>query len=274
LLACYAVSDVRPNSLRTRWPWCSGAGVKGLSDTVIKAGVAFTKRLGDRVKFVTAPSTPRPSVVPGTSVTTSRCSSGLGNEYGCGMVPVRRATPSGVPLIHDATDPGGETDGNDAPTDPTALRKSDGALRGQGDADGESRAPDQEAGRRSFLARLGGRAVLLPLACVAALLIGFASVTAVLRLTDRPAPPDAKPVPTTAPPAAPAPAAAPAITTPPTSAAKARAVANEPTPPPPAPEPAPAPQAEAPETPPPPSTTTPSTTTPSTTTPTTTTPSP
>jgi hypothetical protein len=53
LLACYAVSDVRPNSLRTRWPWCSGAGVKGLSDTLIKAGVAFTKRLGDRVKFVT-----------------------------------------------------------------------------------------------------------------------------------------------------------------------------------------------------------------------------
>jgi hypothetical protein len=183
------------------------------------------------------------------------------------MLSVRRATASGVPNMDLATDPIGEIDGNDAPTDPIALHESDDTLRGKGDANGESRAPDQGAGRRSFFARLGGRAILLPLACAAALLVGFVSVTAVLRLTDRPAAPHAKPVPTTAQPVAPAPNSAPAIRTPPTSAARAQAVASEPTPPPPPPEPAPALQAEAPETPAPPSSLPPSTSTPSTSTP-------
>jgi hypothetical protein len=180
------------------------------------------------------------------------------------MVPVPRNTASVVRLMDDATDPVAKTGGDDAPTDPAALDEHAGA-GGQGD--GESPAPDQEAGRRSFFARIGGRGVVVPLACVAAFLVGFAFMTAVLRLTDDPGPPDAKPAPRTAHPGAPAPAAAPAIATQPTSAASAPAVESEP-PPPSAPEPAPAPQAETPEPSAPPSSVPPSTTTPNTTTPT------
>jgi hypothetical protein len=172
---------------------------------------------------------------------------------------------SGVPL-DEATDPAVQREADGALTDPATLGETNGAPRRLDDSHRESIEPaaDEEGGR-SFSSKIGGRAVLLPLACVAAFLVGFGSVTAVIKLTDRPAQSDAKPVPTTATPSL------PVITTPPTSAARAT-VASEPTPaapePVPAPEaaPAPAPRAGAAEPPPPSSSpTTVTTTTPSTT---------
>ena len=189
---------------------------------------------------------------------------------GSSIVAISQTSPSDVALGDEATDPVAPNDADGAPTDRAALRE-DGAPRPLDDAHPESvEAADEEDGRRSFFARIGGRAVVVPLACVAAFLVGFGSVAAVLRLTDEPGP-DAKPAPTTAPPAASAPAAAPGITTPLTSAARAPAAQSEPPPPAPeaAPAPASAPPAGASESPPPPSSspTTVPTTTPSTTTP-------
>jgi hypothetical protein len=135
-------------------------------------------------------------------------------------------------LVDEATEPAAQREADGARTDPAALPETGGAARPQDDADWETiEAADEQEARRSFFARVGGR-VVLPLACVAAFLVGFGSVMAVLSLDDGPAQPDTKAVPTTAPPSL------PAVTTPPTSAARA---ASEPTPP--LPEPVPSPEA-------------------------------
>jgi hypothetical protein len=156
-------------------------------------------------------------------------------------VPVSRVSERKAPLVDEATAP-------------IAPLGSDGAPQRQDDITAEStEAGADEESRKSFSQRIGNRAVLLPLACVTALLVGFASVTALLRLGDRPAQSDTKPVPTTAAPVAPSSAAAPAVTTPPASAASGPTVENES--PPPAPEsapPAPEPAPPAPESAPPP----------------------
>jgi hypothetical protein len=138
----------------------------------------------------------------------------------------------------------------DEATVPIALPVGNGAPQRQDDITAESARPAADEGnRRSFSQRIARRGVLLPLACVAALLIGFGSATALLRLGDRPTQSDTKPVPTTAVPVVPPSAAAPAVTTPPGSAISGPAVENEPTPP--------APPAEASEPPAPPPNTNP-----------------
>ena len=120
----------------------------------------------------------------------------------------------------------------DEATVPIALPVGSGAPQRQDDITAESVRPAADEGsRRSFSQRIVRRGVVLPLACVAALLIGFGSVAALLRLGDRPAQSDTKPVPTTAVPVVPPSAAAPAVTTAPASAASGPAVENEPTPP-------------------------------------------
>jgi hypothetical protein len=128
---------------------------------------------------------------------------------------------------------------------PVALPQDDTGPQRRDDITQEptEAAPDEEEGR-PFFQRIG-RAVWLPLACVAALLVGYGSTTVLLRVGDRPTQPGTKPAPTTAVPAAPPPssAAAPAVTTPPASTSPP-AVENEP--PPPAPEPAPPASAPAP----------------------------
>src|SRR5918994_5593655 len=126
-------------------------------------------------------------------------------------VPISRVSAREVPLA-------------DEPTDPIALPEADGAPQRQDDITAESAEPaaDEERGR-SFPHRTGGRAVLL-LAFAAALLVGFGTMTAVLRLADWPAQSDTKPVPTTGAPVVPPPSAAPAVTAPPTSAGGGPAV--------------------------------------------------
>ena len=147
--------------------------------------------------------------------------------------------PGLVPLVDEATEP-------------IALPDVDGASQRRDDITSESVRPAADEGsRRSFSQRIARRGVLLPLACVAALLIGFGSVAALLRIGDEPAQSDTKPAPTTAGPVVPPSTAAPAVTTPPASAAGGPAVENEPTPP--APPPAPAPATEGSESPAPPS---------------------
>jgi hypothetical protein len=117
-------------------------------------------------------------------------------------------------------------------TVPTALPVGNGAPQRQDDITAEwARPAADEGSRRSFFQRIARRGVVLPLACVAALLIGFGSVAALLRLGDRPAQSDTKPVPTTAAPVVPPSAAAPAVTTPPASATSGPTVENEPAPP-------------------------------------------
>src|SRR5215204_2226035 len=144
-------------------------------------------------------------------------------------VPVSPVTARGGPLVDEPTDPIGPPDAGDAP------QRHD-------DITAESTEPAADEEGRSLFARFGGRPVLLPLACVAALLVGFGSVTAVMKLTDRPAQSDAKPVPT-------APPSAPATTTVATTAPRTPAVQSEPLPPAPEPtpaaEPAPAPAPQA-----------------------------
>ena len=112
------------------------------------------------------------------------------------------------------------------------LPEADGAPPRQDDITAESARPAADEGsRRSFSQQIARRGVLLLLACVAALLIGFGSATALLRLGDRPTQSDTKPVPTTAGPVVPPSAAAPAVTTPPTSATSGPTIENEPAPP-------------------------------------------
>jgi hypothetical protein len=111
------------------------------------------------------------------------------------------------------------------------LSEANGAPQRQDDITAEwARPAADEETRRSFSQRIARRGVVLPLACVAALLIGFGSATALLRLDDRPAQSDTKPVPTTAVPVVPPSAAAPAVTTPPASATSGPTVENEPAP--------------------------------------------
>jgi hypothetical protein len=136
-------------------------------------------------------------------------------------------------------------------------------------------AGDSVAKHRVFRV-IGNRAVMVPLACIAALLVGFGSVTAVLRIGDEPAQSDVK-TPTTTAAGAPAPPSiAPPVDSPRAPAPSAPAVQSEPpaAEQPPIPQPAPAQPTPRPETdaPAPPSSA-PPTTTPQTTTPTTTTPS-
>jgi hypothetical protein len=125
--------------------------------------------------------------------------------------------PRLVPLVDEATNP-------------IAVPDADGAPQRQDDITAESARPAADEESRSFSQRIGSRGVLLTLACVAALLVGFGSVTALVRLGDRPAQSDTKPVPTTAGPVVPPSAAAPAVTTAPASAASGPAIENEPTP--------------------------------------------
>jgi hypothetical protein len=128
---------------------------------------------------------------------------------------------------------------------PVALPQDDSAPQRRDDIPQESTAAaaDEEEDR-PFFQRIGSRAVWLPLAFVAALLVGFGSMTVLLRVADWPGQSDTKPAPTTAVPAAPPPSAAgPAVTTPPASTSPP-AVENEPAPP--APEPAPPAAAPAP----------------------------
>ena len=130
-------------------------------------------------------------------------------------MPVSRLSARGVPV--------------DEATEPVALPGVDGAPQRQDDITAESAEPaaDEES-RRSFSQRIGSRKVLLALAWVAALFVGFGSMTVLLRLVDWPSQSDPKPVPTTATPVAPPSAAAPAVTTPPASAATGPTVENEP----------------------------------------------
>ena len=128
----------------------------------------------------------------------------------------------------------------DEATEPVALPEADGAPQRQDDITPEwtEAVPDEER-RRFFSHRIGSRAVWLPLVCVAALLVGFGIMTVLLRLGDRPAQSDTKPVPTTEAPLVPPPSAAPAVTAPPTSAAGSPAIENDPAPPAPPPVSAP-----------------------------------
>src|SRR4029453_14710354 len=120
-------------------------------------------------------------------------------------VPVSPVTARGVPLVNEPTDPIGPPDAGDAPQRPDDIT-----------AESTEPAADEES-RRSFSHR-GRRAVLISLACVAALLVGFGSVTVLLKLGDRPAQSDTEPAPTAAAPVAPEPAAGPSPTTTPTHA--------------------------------------------------------
>ena len=189
---------------------------------------------------------------------------GLADDWlrNAAAVSVSPVSARGVPLV-------------DEPTDPIGPPDADGGPQRQDDFTAESTEPaaDEES-RRAFSHRIGRCAILLSLACVAALLVGFGSVTVLLRLGDRPAQSDTQPVPTTAAPVA-QPAAAPAVTTPPAPAPSGPAVESDPVPAPPAPAPpapAPPPRAEASESPAPPSSSSPTTTV--TTTPNTKSPSP
>ena len=180
-----------------------------------------------------------------------------------GPLAAKAVVSERVPLVNEPTDPVGPPDAGGAP------QRHDDITAGSTEP-----AVDEES-RRSFSHR-GRRAVLFSLACVAALLVGFGSVTVLLKLRDRPARSDTEPVPTTAAPVAPPSAAAPAVTTPPAPAPSGPAVENESTPAPPAPAPpapAPPPRAEAAESPAPPSSSSPTTTV-TTKTPNTTSPSP
>jgi hypothetical protein len=146
-------------------------------------------------------------------------------------VSVSPVTARGVPLVNEPTDPIGPLDAGGAAQRPDDIT-----------AESTEPAADEER-RRSFSYRIGSRKVWLPLALVAALLVGFGSMTVVLRLIDWPkAQSDTKPVPTTAAPVVPPSVATPAVTTPRTSAASGPVVENEP---PPEPAPAPTPDASA-----------------------------
>ncbi len=136
----------------------------------------------------------------------------------------------------------------DEVTDPVAASATGDAQRQDDITQGSTEAAANEQRGRSFSNRIARRPILL-LACLAAPLVGFGIMTAVLKLVDWPTQSDTKPVPTTvAPVVAPSfPAPAPVITAPPTSAAPSAApepppsAAPEPPPPSAAPEPPPTP---------------------------------
>jgi hypothetical protein len=133
----------------------------------------------------------------------------------------------------------------DEVTDPGPLPENHGAPQRYDDFTKKLTAAAADAKRnRASSYRTGSRAVLLLLAGVATLLVGFGAMTAVLGLgawlaqsDAKPAPTDTKPAPTTAAPVAPPSSAAPAVTAPPSSAAPGAAVQSDS--PPPTPEQAP-----------------------------------
>jgi hypothetical protein len=74
----------------------------------------------------------------------------------------------------------------DEATDPVAPLGDDTPPPRQDDITSQSTKPAADEGtRRSFAHRIRSRRVLLPLACVAAFLVGFGSVTALIRLGER-----------------------------------------------------------------------------------------
>jgi cytoskeletal protein RodZ len=139
-------------------------------------------------------------------------------------VPGSGVNARGVALVEEATDP-------------VVPLGDDTAPQRHEDSNSQStKAAADEERRRSFAHRIRSRKVLVPLACVAAFLVGFGSVTALIRLGDRSTQSDTKPVPTTAAPVAPPSVPAPVVTTTPNPAASMPAAENAP---PPAPAPAP-----------------------------------
>jgi hypothetical protein len=98
-------------------------------------------------------------------------------------------------------------------TDPVAASAADDAQRQDDITQGSTEAAANEQRGRSFSNRIARRPILL-LACLAAPLVGFGIMTAVLRLVDWPSQSDTKPVPTTVAPSFPT----PTVTVPPTSA--------------------------------------------------------
>jgi hypothetical protein len=151
-------------------------------------------------------------------------------------VPVSRVGEREASLLEEAAVPVALPEAGEA-TDPVTLPEADEAPRRQaGTTQEPTEAAADEEGGRSFSHRIRSRAVWLPLACVAALLVGFGSMTVLLRLGDRPAQSHTKPVPTTSGPVPPS-AAVPAVTTPPASTISGPAIEN--VPPLPAPESAP-----------------------------------
>jgi hypothetical protein len=140
----------------------------------------------------------------------------------------------------------------DEVTDPGPLPETHGAPQRRDDL--TQRLTAAAFGRkrnRVSSYRIGSRAVLLLLAGVATLLVGFGAMTAVLGLgawlaqsDTKPVPTDTRPAPTTAAPVAPPSSAVPAVTAPPGSAPRGPAVQSELPPPtlaPPAPAPVPEP---------------------------------
>jgi hypothetical protein len=140
----------------------------------------------------------------------------------------------------------------DEVTDPGPLPKTYGAAQREDDLTQKlaAAAVGRKRNRVSSY-RIGSRAVLLLLAGVATLLVGFGAMTAVLGLgawlaqsDTKPVPMDTKPVPTTAAAVAPPSSAGPAVTSPPSSAPLGPSVQSELPPPtlaPPAPAPVPDP---------------------------------
>jgi hypothetical protein len=114
----------------------------------------------------------------------------------------------------------------DEVTDPVAASAADDAQRQDDITQGSTEAAANEQRGRSFSNRIARRPILL-LACLAAPLVGFGIMTAVLRLVDWPSQSDTKPVPTTVAPVVAPSFPAPVVTAPPTSAAPDAAVQSE-----------------------------------------------
>ena len=123
----------------------------------------------------------------------------------------------------------------DEVTDPGPLPETDSMPQGQDDVTQKLTAAAADATQnRAPSYRVGSRAVLLLLAGVATLLVGFAAMAAVVGLgawlaqsDTKPVPTDTKPVATTAAPVAPPSSAAPAATASPSSAARGAAAQTE-----------------------------------------------
>jgi hypothetical protein len=130
-----------------------------------------------------------------------------------------------------------------AKTDPVALPQAGGVQRQDDITQRARRAAAAAKRNRASSYRIGGRAVLLVVAGVVTLLVGFGAMTGVFGLAAWLAQSDTKPVPTTAAPVVPPSSAAPAVTAPPSSAAPGPAVQSDAPPPPPEQAPVSAPPA-------------------------------
>jgi hypothetical protein len=92
------------------------------------------------------------------------------------VMPVSRVGAREASLVDEATEPVALSEVDEA-TDPVALSEADEAPPRQDDIAQEStEAAADEEGGRTFAHRIRSRAVWLPLACVAALLVGFGSM--------------------------------------------------------------------------------------------------